>query len=180
MARYVALLRGINVGGSNVIRMADLRACFEAQGFGDVSTYIQSGNVLFSVSGSSRTLARGIERTLASTFGYPASIVLRSEQQLRAVVEGAPRGFGARPEEYRYDVAFLKEPLTAEAALAVVPVRDGVDRVWAGQGALYLSRLIARAAESRVTRLIGQPIYQSMTLRNWNTTTKLLGLMERA
>jgi uncharacterized protein (DUF1697 family) len=75
-------------------------------------------------------------------------------------------------------VAFLKEPLTAEETAGSVPTREGVDRVWTGPDVLYLSRLSARAAESRVTRLIGRPIYQSMTFRNWNTTTKLLALLE--
>jgi len=177
MGRYVALLRGINVGGKNPIRMAALKACFEEQGFDDVATYIASGNVLFSASGSAGALTRAIERTLAATFAYPASIVLRSREQMRAVVEGAPRGFGARPKAYRYDVWFLKEPLTAEEAIEAVPTREGVDRIWAGEGVLYTARLAARAAESRTTRVIGTPAYQSMTIRNWNTTTKLAALL---
>jgi uncharacterized protein (DUF1697 family) len=176
--RYVALLRGINVGGKNPVRMAALKACFEEQGFADVATYIASGNVLFSTSRSARTLTRGIEKTLAGTFAYPACIMLRSREQMRAVVEDAPRGFGARPKTHRYDVWFLKEPLTEEEALAAVPTRDGVDRIWAGDGVLYSARLVARAAESRTTRVIGTPAYQSMTIRNWNTTTKLAALLE--
>ena len=178
--RYVALLRGINVGGRNPIRMPALRSCFEEQGFADVSTYIASGNVLFSAGGASATLTRRIEAALAATFGYPASIVLRSRAQMGEVVAGAPRGFGAKPTEFRYDVWFLKEPLLAADALAAVPTREGVDRVWAGERVLYVSRVTERAAESRVTRVIGKPVYQSLTIRNWNTTTKLLALLEGA
>jgi uncharacterized protein (DUF1697 family) len=180
VTRYVALLRGINVGGKNPIRMPALKACFEEQGFADVGTYIASGNVLFSASGSSRALTRKIEQTLATTFGYPASIVLRSRDQMREVVEGAPRGFGSRPKQHRYDVWFLKEPLTADGAIAAVPTREGVDRIWAGDGVLYVARLIERAAESRTTRMIGTPTYRSLTIRNWNTTTKVLALLEGA
>jgi uncharacterized protein (DUF1697 family) len=176
--RYVAFLRGINVGGKNPIRMPALKACFEEQGFADVSTYIASGNVLFSAGGADATLTRRIERALAAAFGYPASIVLRSRAQMADVVQGAPRGFGAKPREYRYDVWFLKPPLAEADALAAVPTREGVDRIQAGDGVLYVSRLIARAAESRVTRVIGKPVYQSLTIRNWNTTTKVLGLLE--
>ena len=177
--RYVALLRGINVGGNNTIRMNALKTCFEEQGFDDVATYIASGNVLFSTGRSARTLTRAIEKTLAATFAYPASIVLKSREQMRDVVDRAPRSFGARPKAYRYDVWFLKEPLDAEEALAAVPTRAGVDRIWAGDGVLYTARLVARAAESKTTRVIGTPTYQSMTIRNWNTTTKLLALLER-
>jgi uncharacterized protein (DUF1697 family) len=143
-----------------------------------VATYIASGNVLFSASGGARVLTREIEQALATTFAYPASIVLRSRAQMRTIVEDAPRGFGERPEAYRYDVWFLKEPLTAEEAIEAVPTRAGVDRIWAGDGVLYTARLAARAAESRTTRVIGTPTYQSMTIRNWNTTTKLAALLD--
>src|SRR5687768_8848303 len=118
MARYVALLRGINVGGKNAIPMAGLKTCFEENGFGDVRTYIQSGNVVFSSPVSSQTeLTRRIERMLRTTFGhYDASVVLRSRSQMRVIVERAPEGFGSQPARYRYDVVFLKPPLTAKTA----------------------------------------------------------------
>lgn len=179
MGRYVALLRGINVGGKNLIKMEALKACFEAHGFHDVTTFIQSGNVLFDTSKSGQAaLAREIEKILASTFAYPASIVLRSGKQMAEVVARAPKGFGGQPAQYRYDVWFLKEPLKAAAAIKDVPTREGVDQVFAGPGALYTTRLISRATQSRFSRVVGMPIYQSMTIRNWNTTTKLLGMLD--
>src|SRR6266581_2003906 len=92
---YVALLRGINVGGRNPIRMPALKTCFEAEGFEDVATYIQSGNVLFRTAGSGSTLVRRIEEMLSTAFDYRASVVLRSRAQVRAVVEKAPKAFGA-------------------------------------------------------------------------------------
>jgi uncharacterized protein (DUF1697 family) len=178
MARYVALLRGINVGGKNLIRMADLKACFERNGFDDVTTYIQSGNVLFGSSGSSNAeLAARIERMLAASFDYEASVVVRSRRQMRAIVDGAPPGFGADPDRYRSDVIFVKPPLTAKAAIAQVPTREGVDRAWAGTGVLYFERLTARATQSRLSAIVSMPIYRSVTIRNWNTTTKLLRLL---
>jgi uncharacterized protein (DUF1697 family) len=181
VAVYVALLRGINVGGKNLIKMPELKACFEGGGFEEVVTYIQSGNVLFrSAESGSAALVRLIEEMLASTFGYRASVVLRSRAQLRAVVERAPEGFGAEPGAYRYDVIFLKEPLTARAALKSVPTRQDVDEVHAGRGVLYWSRLISRAAQSHISRVVSMPIYQSMTIRNWNTTTTLLRMMDES
>lgn len=178
MSRWVALLRGINVGGNNLIKMQDLRACFEENGFSGVSTYIQSGNVLFSATGQARTgLSRRLERVLSQTFGYRASVVLRDRTQMQKIVANAPKGFGTEPAKYRYDVAFLKEPLTAAAALEDVPIKPGVDRAHAGTGVLYFSRLVAKATESRLNRVASLPIYKNMTIRNWNTTTKLLELM---
>ena len=96
MARYVALLRGINVGGKNLIKMAALAACFEEHGYGDVVTYIQSGNVVFTARGSGAALTREVEAMLAATFDhYEASVVIRSRTQLRAIVDRAPEGYGA-------------------------------------------------------------------------------------
>jgi uncharacterized protein (DUF1697 family) len=181
VTKYVALLRGINVGGSNLIGMPALKACFESQGFRNVSTYIQSGNVLFTAARSSQpALERRIEKGLSSTFGYEARVVLRSLQQLSATIENAPRGFGGRPAEYRYDVIFLKRPLTAGDAMPSVAVKPGVDRVFAGDGVLYASRLISKASQSRLSRIVGTPLYQNMTIRSWNTTVKLLELLERS
>jgi uncharacterized protein (DUF1697 family) len=179
MARYVALLRGINVGGNNLIRMAALKACFEEHGFDDVSTYIQSGNVVFGADRSRPAeLTERIERMLATTFDYDASVVLRSGNQMRSIVERAPHGFGTEPSRFRYDVIFLKPPLTAPVAMRSVPTREGVDSAHAGSGVLYFSRLTSRATQSRLSRIVSMPIYRSMTIRNWNTTTKLRELLE--
>lgn len=179
MARYLALLRGINVGGKNLIRMAALKECFEANGFSDVTTYIQSGNVLFgSKPAPAAELTRRLEAMLADAFGYPASVVLRTKAQMNAVVSKAPDGYGTRPSDYRYDVLFLKPPLTARTALPQVPVKDGVDEVVAGPGVLYASRLEARVAQSHINRIPSLPVYRQMTLRNWNTTVKLRDLID--
>jgi uncharacterized protein (DUF1697 family) len=175
---HVALLRGINVGGKNLIRMPALKACFEANGFEDVATYIQSGNVLFTSRATpAGELTRRIEAMLADAFDYVPTVVVRNRKQMRAIVEGAPRGFGSHPAKYRYDVIFLKEPLAARVAMKSVPTRPGVDEAHAGTGVLYFSRLTSKAAQSRLNKIISSPIYPSVTIRNWNTTTKLLELM---
>jgi uncharacterized protein (DUF1697 family) len=175
---YVALLRGINVGGNNMIRMPALKACFEGEGFREVATYIQSGNVLFTAGrASQRTLTDRLEKVLSKTFAYESRVVVRSLEQMKATVEQAPRGFGREPAAYRYDVIFLKEPLTPGEAMKSITAKPGVDAVWAGDGVLYFSRLISKATQSQLGRVVGTPAYKNMTIRNWNTTTKLLGLM---
>ena len=178
MPRYVALLRGINVGGNNLIKMTALKACFEAHGFLDVVTYIQSGNVVFA---STRTradrLTGRIEAMLAETFGYEATVVLRSRTQMRADRRARAEGLRRQPATYRYDVIFLKEPLTARAAMTSVATKPGVDEAHAGTGVLYFSRLISKASQSRLSKIVSSPIYPSVTIRNWNTTTKLVGML---
>jgi uncharacterized protein (DUF1697 family) len=178
MARYVALLRGINVGGRNLIKMVALKASFEDQGYGNVATYIQSGNVIFDSKEPAAKLERKIEDMLAVTFGYEASVVLRTHAQMRSIVDRAPAGFGSQPNRYRYDVLFLKASLSASAVLKTVPIKEGVDEVHAGPGVLYFSRLSSKATQSRLSRFASMPVYRSVTNRNWNTTVKLLELMD--
>jgi uncharacterized protein (DUF1697 family) len=176
---YLALLRGINVGGKNVIKMTDLKACFEEMGLADVATYIQSGNVLFVASKKGEaSLSATIEKALSRRFGYESRVVVVSHEQLERAVKRAPKGFGRKPDRYRYDVIFLREPMSASEAMKSVSTREGVDQAWKGDGVLYFSRLIERATQSHLSRIVGLPVYQEMTIRNWNTTTKLLALME--
>ena len=178
---YVALLRGINVGGNNLIRMPALKACVEGEGFLDVATYIQSGNVLFRAGGANRQeLTAQLEKALSKTFAYQARVVVRSLDEMRTIVDKAPKGFGRQPADYRYDVIFLKHPLTAGEARKSVSTNPDVDRVFEGEGVLYFSRLISKATQSRMGRVVGTPAYENMTIRNWNTTTKLLAMMESA
>jgi uncharacterized protein (DUF1697 family) len=174
------MLRGINVGGNSIIKMTDLVACFEQMGFADAMAYIQSGNILFWADEENRArLTDKIERVLSDTFHYHSRVVVITYPQLKSVVGGAPSQFGKDAMRYRYDVIFLKEPLTAKTAMESVSIKDGVDLAYEGKGVLYFSRLVAKAAQSNLTKIIRLPVYQNMTIRNWNTTTKLLLLMDK-
>jgi uncharacterized protein (DUF1697 family) len=173
--QYLALLRGINVGGNNVIKMAKLKESFEKLGFSDIATYIQSGNVLFKTSEKNlKKVAAKIEKALSKEYKYVAKIILFSYEELKTVVERAPKKFGKDPSKYRYDVLFLREPVDETKALKSIPLKEGVDQGYAGKRVLYFSRLISKATQSKLARIILLPIYQEMTIRNWNTTTKLL------
>ncbi|HEV2759515.1 MAG TPA: DUF1697 domain-containing protein [Acidimicrobiales bacterium] len=176
--RYVALLRGINVGGRNKVAMADLRSTFEADGYEAVRTYINSGNVLFEAGAPPGSLEGDLEAMLKRRFGFPLVVVVRSRLQLRKVVEEAPDGFGAQPDTYHSDVIFLKAPLSSQQAMRIVELREGVDQAWPGTGVLYFARLSERRTRSRMSRIVGTPEYAQMTIRNWATTTKLLSLLD--
>ena len=177
---WVALLRGINVGGRNRILMADLRACFEAAGYGEVRTYIQSGNVIFGSDEPDRgLLRRAIETMLVQAFDYAATVELRDAAELRAVVEDAPEGFGGDRDVHLDDVLFLMPPLAPDEAVGALTLREGVDTVWVGPGVVYSRRLRAKASKSGLSKIAAHPFYQRMTIRNWNTTTKLLAMMGR-
>jgi len=176
--RYVALLRGINVGGKNIIAMKDLRAAMEAHGLENVSTYIQSGNVLFETDRPAETLESEIEATLEKAFKVPLVVVLRSHRQLKSVVDKAPGGFGTDPDTYYSDAVFLKAPLTAKQVMGIVALREGVDQAWPGTGVVYFARLGAQRTKSKMSKIVSTPEYKQMTIRSWSTTVKLLGLLD--
>ncbi len=176
--QYLALLRGINVGGKNPVKMSELRETLEEMGLADVRTYINSGNAVFRAPRQPRTeLAKRLETMLSRTFGLELKIVLLTHAQLNRVTGEAPRGFGAETD--RCDVIFLRAPLTVKRATAAMETKEGVDRLWAGTGVVYFARLTEKATSSRMGRVIGKPEYQNMTIRSWVTVTKLLALMDR-
>jgi uncharacterized protein (DUF1697 family) len=176
---YLALLRGINVGGNNIIKMADLKRCFEESGFDDVTTYIQSGNVVFTTaSADAKGIPSRIESILSKRLSCDSRVIVISQPQLRYAVAHAPDGFGQDAKKFRYDVLFLRPPLRPSEVIKQIPFKEGVDRVYAGKHVLYFSRLIAKASQSRLSKIVSLPVYKEMTIRNWNTTTKLLELMQ--
>jgi uncharacterized protein (DUF1697 family) len=170
--RYVALLRGINVGGNALIKMAVLKAAFEACGMKDVSTFIASGNVLFEAAKAPK-----LEPRLTKILGLPVRLTLRTAGEMAAIVEEAPKGFGRMPENFRYNVWFIIPPLTPDEAIAALKPKEGVDTATAGPGVLYTTHLTARASQSRLSRVTQSPIYSGLTIRNWNTTRKLAELL---
>ncbi|HEX4748450.1 MAG TPA: DUF1697 domain-containing protein [Bryobacteraceae bacterium] len=177
---YLALLRGINVGGNNIVKMAELRTCLECAGLQKVSTYIQSGNVLFeSRSASCSKLAQKVEQALAQELLPNANVVIVSSDQMAEVVNSAPTGFGAQPENYRYDVVFIRPPASANELAGGIPLHPEVDKAWAQNGVIYLRQLKARRTQSRLPKLVRTSAFKSMTVRNWATTTKLHELMRR-
>ena len=169
--KYVALIRGINVGGNSIVPMARLKAAFEECGVKDVSTFIASGNVLFEA-----PRAPKLEARLSKVLGLPIRLTLRAHAEMDAIVNNAPKGFGAKPDKFRYDVWFVIPPITAEKVVAALKPKEGVDAVFAGDGVVYATRLIAKASQSRLTRLVGTPLYTSVPIRNLNTVQTLAEL----
>lgn len=180
MKAYVVLLRGINVGGKNKVSMAELKQLLEREGCTNVVTYINSGNVILQSDLSAKALGTLIEKRLPRAFKLDSSIIkvlVLSEDQLRDVIKNKPRGFGEQPDTYHSDAIFLMD-IDAGEAMAVFSPREGVDTIWQGDGVIYSQRLSAQRTKSRLNKIMSSPLYKSMTIRNWNTTTKLLALLQ--
>lgn len=176
--QYVALLRGINVGGNNKVPMADLRACLEKSGLKNVRTYIQSGNVIFESGAKDETkLTTDIERAIENAFGFPVIVAVFSQSEFEHIATHTPKGWLQNPE-WKYNYLFLKKPTTAQDALeALGDQKTEIEFVEAGQGVLYQAMSIKLFGRTTASKMIGQPIYKQMTIRNHNTVQKLLELL---
>jgi uncharacterized protein (DUF1697 family) len=180
MARLVALLRGINVGGRKKVPMARLREVLEAAGFEDVKTYVQSGNVVLSAPRRSPAkIGREIEAAIEAEFGFDVAVVMRTRDELAALVEDDPLGDVATNPTYRV-VVFLAEKLDRSRLAGVEPdafspeafeLRDREIVMWAPEGQRD-SRIVKTLTEKR-TGVVG-------TARNWRTVEKLLAMADDA
>jgi uncharacterized protein (DUF1697 family) len=174
--RYVALLRGINVGGNKKIAMADLRGLLAGLGYTDVRTLLNSGNAVFtSATTEPATLAGEIERGIKDTLGMSVRCVVRTGEEMRSVVEGNPL-VGVATDRSRLAVLFLAETpdptlLAAhdprELAPADIRLGDHVIYHWCPDG--YL-------AAPDVSGYVQKHWKATVTARNWNTVAKLAEL----
>lgn len=180
METYIVLLRGINVGGKNKVPMLQLKKCLEELGYSDVVTYIASGNVILKSKKKSDKIRTEIEKVLPKKFKLDSELIkvlVLTHTELKAVVKKKPKGFGEFPKKYHSDVIFLMDLSVPHAMKAFSP-KEGVDTVWQGKGVIYSQRLSSLRTKSRLNRVMGTPAYKHMTIRNWNTVTKLLALSE--
>ncbi|AEV84718.1 hypothetical protein ACWT_3695 [Actinoplanes sp. SE50] len=180
MTTFLVLLRGINVGGKNKVPMADLRTLLGECGFLDVSTFIASGNVILTSDRDAGQVAARIEAELPEAFPLDSELVkvlTLTGDQLRAVVRDRPAGFGDRPDTYHSDAIFLIG-LEAAEVMPIFHPREGVDRVWPGNGVVYAQRLSAQRTRSRLSSMMASPLYRSMTIRSWKTTVTLAEMLD--
>lgn len=176
---YVALLRGVNVGGNNMISMSSLKESFTDMGFKDVSTYINSGNIIFqSKEADARKLERKIERMLSSEYHLDSKVVVRSLAEMEELVKSLPRTW-TDPSRWRYYVIFLRHSIDSESILDDLPAKSDIEEISYCPGTLLWSALISELTRSKIQKLASRKIYQDMTIRNLNTTKKLHALMKK-
>jgi uncharacterized protein (DUF1697 family) len=174
--RYAALLRGINVGGNRKVAMADLRELLAGLGYDDVTTYLQSGNAVFSTAGSSpAALSAAIEERLAGKFGAPVRVIIRTAAELAGVVGASPLPDG--PENpSRFFVAFLSAAPDPQTVQEIEAQSFDPDRIWISGKEAYLW-CPGGAADTTLTHsFIEKRLGVTATARNWNTVTKLVSL----
>jgi uncharacterized protein (DUF1697 family) len=171
--RYVALLRGVNVGGKNTVPMAELRALFDSLGHTEVSTFIQSGNVVF----TSRVPVEpeSLEKSIAKHFGIKPAVVLRTASELEKVVKANPFA-GVDPSKLH--VGFMTQKPAAAAVKALDAVRYAPEEFVIRGREVYL-HLPSGMGRAKLPGYLDRQLKLPTTVRNWNTVTELLGLARR-
>ncbi|AIQ46952.1 hypothetical protein R70723_14490 [Paenibacillus sp. FSL R7-0273] len=174
---YVALLRGINVGGNNIISMKLLKQTFEQAGMTSVTTYINSGNIIFAAGDHPQeALPELLEQAILKDFSLDIKVLLRSLEQMRTVIAALPDAW-SNDDTLKSDVMFLWEEADAEAVLEELPLKPGIGTLLYVPGAVLYSVERGNVTKSGMAKLIGTRVYKLMTVRNVNTTRKIYQLM---
>lgn len=177
---YVALLRGINVGGNNKVDMKQLKESFEQAGMSNVITYINTGNVIFEQDGlSQHELVHLLEQAIANDFRLQIKVVIRSIEQYAAMMKDIPDHW-TNDASMKCDVMFLWEEVDHEATLEQLTIKPEIDTVRYVNGAIVWSIAKENVTKSGLSKIIGTELYKKMTIRNINTTRKIYELMQQA
>lgn len=173
MAKFVALLRGINVGGRNAVPMAALRSLCEKLGWSEVRTYIQSGNMLFEASGKAAALEAALEKAMESEFGFAPAAIIRSHGQWKSYVGANPLPKASAEAPAKVMLGLSKRKLVGNAAEALQTRAAAGERVALAAGALWFhypaGAGTSKLSPALIERLAGSPV----TARNWRTVLKL-------
>mgnify|MGYP003383391503 CR=1 FL=1 len=177
MKTYISMLRGINVGGHKKIKMADLRAMYQALGFSNVASYVQSGNVVFdSLESDSAALTTTIETHIETTFGFPVSVFIRDADDFRRIIDGNPFAARENVNPARLFVTFLNQPLSeATTDVLVVPPDSNDEFVVAGD-VIYLFCPNGSGRSKLAAAISGNKLRTPSTTRNWNTILALYSM----
>ena len=176
---FVALLRGVNVGGNNMINMGALKESFREMGFVRVQSYINSGNIIFaSKETDARKLEKKIEQMLSKDYELGSKVVVRSVAEMEQLVESLPPSWGEDTRS-RYNVIFLRHTIDSEDILAEMPFQKDVEQLFYRPGTVLWSAEVSEITRSNMAKLSSRKMFQDMTVRNLNTTRKLCALMKK-
>jgi uncharacterized protein (DUF1697 family) len=170
---YVALLRGVNVGGKGMVSMAAIKEALVALGLADVRTYINSGNVIFSTraSGAQQLTAR-IEEALEQHTGMAIKVLVMDHKALKKMVDAIPRNW-VDDKTMRTYVLLLWKELDDRRILDRLPIKPGVDELRYTPGAVVWRVDRENVGRSHMNRIVGTPMYKKITIRSANTMRKL-------
>ena len=175
MARYIAFLRGINVGGNKLVSMAKLRELLEGLGYAGVTTLLQSGNVVFTAGKKPAGVVKEIEAAILEEFGFEVKVIVRTKEELEGVIERNPFSDAER-DPSRFLVTFLSG-VADPAKLAHIDPKAYLPDEFRVVGSEIYARFPNGVGTSKLAAALGSlKIGVTPTARNWNTVKKLLAL----
>lgn len=179
--KYIALLRGINVGGNTLIKMSHLKDIVASLGYANVRTYINSGNVLFETGKTSElALAHDIEKAITKSHSLDVRVVVKSEASYRKIIKGVPANWGEK-QGWKYNLLFLIPPYDSAVVMADIgELKPDIELVVPGEGVIYQALLFEKFGRTSSGKLASRASYKQMTVRNWNTSQKLLHILDQA
>lgn len=177
--KYIALLRGINVGGNNKVSMSDLKVCFETLGFTHVQTYINSGNVIFETAKTDKAkLVEKCEEAIEEKFGFHVVCSVIEVKELHNALSNAPAWWG-KGDDVKHNALFVIAPATADEIIKEVgEAKPEYEKVEAYEPIIFWSAPIKTFSRTRYSKIVGTKAYQFITIRNLNTTKKLFDLIQ--
>ncbi len=170
--RYIALLRGINVGGNKKVEMKRLKILFESSGCSNVSTYINSGNVIFESNKKRNAIKEEIETSLKKEFEFDIPVLIKTKQEIKKIADAIPEEWQNNSEQ-KTDVAFLFKEIDSKEIINILPIKKEFINIKYVRGAIFWNIKRENVNKSHLTKIISHKIYQSMTVRNVNTARYL-------
>ncbi|MCY9531781.1 Uncharacterized conserved protein, DUF1697 family [Paenibacillus sp. cl6col] len=174
MQMYVGLLRGVNVGGKNKIKMADLKLLLENMGLTHVRTLLQSGNVVFASSEAREWLEARIQEEIGNAFGFKPNVMLRTTQEMKAIVAECPYDAAVLKEGEGIQITMCKDEPSPDTASILSKGMQEVDEFQI-QGREIYCLYRQSVLDSKLANNF-QKLGSNVTTRNWNTMTKLAAL----
>lgn len=166
--KYITLLRGINVGGNRKVEMKRLKALLESLGLKNVSTYINSGNIMFESGQAKTTLHKKIVSAMKKEFGFNIQTLLKTKAEIKKISQSIPKDW-KNDASQRTDVAYLFPEIDSKKIIDELPVKKEYIDIRYVKGAIYWNVQRKNVYKSQLAKIISHKLYQSMTVRNINT-----------
>jgi uncharacterized protein (DUF1697 family) len=165
---YVALLRGVNVGGKGIVSMKQLKSLFETLGYANVSTYINSGNIFFSSSKNAKTIHRELEREMKREFGFEIPTLVKTANEIKKIANAIPPHW-KNDDKHKSDVTYLFQEIDSKKVLGELPFKPDLMEIKYVKGAILTRVPRENMGRSGLTKIVGGKLYRYLTIRNVNT-----------
>lgn len=166
--KYIALLRGINVGGNHKVEMTKLKKIFETLGYTNVSSYINSGNIIFETNKKKNLVYKELGDSFKKAFRFDIPTLIKTQKEISEVAKAIPKGW-ENNDQQKTDVAYLFPEIDTKKMVDSLPINKDFSSIRYVKGAVIWNVERKNYNKSRLNKVIGSTLYQYMTVRNVNT-----------